>query len=487
MSKKPNIIFIFPDQHRADVMGCAGDPIVKTPNIDALAAEGVRFGRCHTNSPLCVPARTSIITGQYVSEHGIWSNNFAASEKGPSHVRQIRDAGYHTAMVGKAHIYPHGKGHTNDYKHVMEDWGYEDIHEITGPLATGRMDSPYTDYLKELGLLEIHRKYVSDHGRVIREETPWYYPPCPLPTEAHLDVYVGREAVRWLRNYDENKPFYYQICFPAPHDPYDAPGEYREQYRLEDIPLGMKEVPQAPLSPLVERFLNIYQNRTRLQEWTDRQRRYFKQGYYGKVTMIDHWVGEIVKVLRERNMLENTWIIYTSDHGDNLGERCLLQKMVFFDQAQLIPCIIRPPSGMNGRVSDVLSDQLDIVATMLDIAKAEPPVKPHGMSLLTQVTADAVAAVPERKDKAVISEVFGFTTVITDDYMMGIEAQSLQPVELYDLIKDPRQTKNIVNEPSMERVKKELFDKYIQPVVAVRNNEFLTRYIEQDRLPRDWK
>jgi len=486
MADKPNIILIYPDQHRADVMGCAGDPVAQTPNLDRLAAEGLRFGRCHTNSPLCMPARASLITGQYVSEHGVWSNQISGNEKGPSHVRNIRDAGYHTAVLGKTHLYTHGREDTRNEQHILEDWGYVDIHELTGPLASRRMGSAYTDYLEELGLLEIHRKYVTDHGRVVRSETPWYYPACPLPTEAHLDSYTGREAAKWIENYKSDKPFYYQICFPGPHDPYDPPGEYLAEYNTDDIPLGITDPPEAPLSPLVKRFLDIYQERTGIQNWTRWQRQIFKKGYYGKVSLIDYWIGEIMKALEKRGLLENTWIIYTSDHGDNLGERCLLQKMVFFNQAQLIPCIIRPPSGVKGRTSNILTDQLDTVATMLDIAGAEPPVEPHGVSLVRYVQSGTDSHVEKGKE-AVITEVFGFSTVITDRYKMGIEAVSNRVVELYDMEADPLEQKNLVDDPALKAVRDDLYERYITELIDCRDEDALKHHIEEDRTPSDWR
>ncbi len=486
MANKPNIIFIFPDQHRADVMGCAGNPVAQTPNLDQLAAQGVRFGRCNTNSPLCMPARTSIITGQYVSEHGVWDNNYTASEKGPSHVRNIRDAGYTTAVLGKTHLYTHGRSHANDYKHVLEGWGYTDIHELTGPLASGRMGSEYTDYLDKLGLLDIHRQYIKENGRVLRENKPWYYPDCPLPTEAHLESYTGREAVKWIDNYTGDKPFYYQICFPGPHDPYDAPAEYRAQYKLEDMPLGMLEPPQEPMSPLVERFINIYKNAIGIQNWTTEQRNHFRQGYYAKLTLIDHWVGEIMKALERRHLLDNTWVIYTSDHGDNLAERGLIQKMVFFNQAQLIPCIIRSPSGVKGWESKALTDQFDIVATMLDITGAEPPVTPHGISLVPQIKAGQNDPGAHKGKDAVFTEVFGFSTVITDRYKMGIEANTQQIVELYDLQKDPTELHNVVNDTSMESVKKELFDHYMQRLIKTTDEKLLNGYFERAKNQRGW-
>jgi arylsulfatase len=108
MPEKPNIIFIFSDQHRGDTMGAAGNKAVITPNLDRIAAEGAHFTRCSTNSPLCMPARASMMTGLHVSQHGVWNNDLMADPKGQSHVRNIREAGYHTALIGKTHLWIHG-------------------------------------------------------------------------------------------------------------------------------------------------------------------------------------------------------------------------------------------------------------------------------------------------------------------------------------------------------------------------------------------
>ena len=123
MTDKPNIIYIFSDQHRGSALGCLGSSVI-TPNLDKLAMEGVNFTNCYTNSPLCMPARASMMSGKYVSEHGVWDNNVGADPKGPSHVRNIKNAGYHTALIGKTHLYRHGGRngiHTKDKKQYWHD------------------------------------------------------------------------------------------------------------------------------------------------------------------------------------------------------------------------------------------------------------------------------------------------------------------------------------------------------------------------------
>ena len=134
---KPNIIFIFSDQHRADSMACVGHPVVITPNLDSLAREGVVFNRCYTNSPICVPARNTIASGLYVSQHGAWNNTMQSDRNGQSHIRNIRDAGYHTAVIGKTHLLKKTGGHVKHQEHKFHDWGYEDIMAIRSAIELG--------------------------------------------------------------------------------------------------------------------------------------------------------------------------------------------------------------------------------------------------------------------------------------------------------------------------------------------------------------
>lgn len=490
MPKQPNILLIFPDQHRADVMGCAGNQAAQTPNLDALAGQGVRFGRCVTNSPLCMPARTSFISAQYVSEHGVWNNNVDGDAKGQSHVRTIRDAGYHTAVIGKTHLYTHGKKSTADHKNVLEDWGYADIHELTGPLASGVMDSPWTDFLQEKGLLTTWRDYLRGHRELMRTGAPWNEAPCALPSEYQLDAYTGWQAAKWIREYKGDKPFYYQVCFPGPHDPYDSPAEYRARFKLEDMPLGVTQAPREPMSPLVGTFRNLYLQRFNIDGWTTEQRRRMKLAYYAKVTLIDHYIGEIMRALKERGLLDNTWVIYTSDHGDFLAERCMIQKMMFFDEALAIPCIIRPPGGVKGWISDAMCDQLDVAATLVDIAAAPPLAKTDGRSLAPNVRAGRDERAAHTGKDYLFSEVMGFSMVRDERYKMSVSAADMTPVELYDMLGDPRELDNLVNDPMLEKVRQRLLEQLRTRLLSVRDEQKFKVYQSQSELrgrtPSNW-
>jgi len=465
MTGRPNILLIFSDQHRGDVMGCTGNPVAQTPNLDRLASEGATFTRCCTNSPLCMPARASLISGQHVNQHGVWNNKLVADRHGPSHVRNMRDSGYHTAVIGKTHLYVHaGAGDTRAHVHELEDWGYQDIHELTGPRASANLGSAYTDYLAEKGLLETHRQYMSEYNKAMRDGILkfWDEQPCPLPAEDHLDSYTARTSADWVKNYNSDKPFYLQVCFPGPHDPFDSPAEYRAMYRPEDMPVDMMEWPSKPIPPYVEFVLRW----SALNGMTREQKQVMMTHYYGKVTLIDDGIGLILKALEERGMLDNTWIIYTSDHGEMLGDHFMCHKIVFYESALKIPCIIRPPEGVNDSKSNALTDQLDIAATILDIGGAEPLKQSDGRSLVQNIKAAPDSPDVHKGKEVVFSEVYGHSMVLTERYKMAIDSNTHQPVELYDITDDPDELRNIVEEPSLEKVRQELQEQYLDHLLS---------------------
>lgn len=187
-TNQPNILFICTDQMRGDSLGSVpGSPVI-SPNLDRLSAEGITFTRCMSNSPLCVPARATLMNGQLPREHGVWSNRRGADEHGPSHVRNIRDAGFHTAVIGKTHLWsPSNSGkpglHVREMDRNLEAWGFEYRYEVNDPLLTWHMDCHYTDYLESKGLLEAHRDYIDSW---IKEAYGTGDPPTPGTRNLHL-------------------------------------------------------------------------------------------------------------------------------------------------------------------------------------------------------------------------------------------------------------------------------------------------------------
>ena len=460
--KKPNILFIFTDQQRADTMGYADDPVALTPHTDRLATEGVVFRRCCTSSPVCMTARASLITGKQVHEHGVWTFANPELRHGPSHVRNIRDAGYRTAVVGKTHLWLHGKGDTRDHLEEMHDWGYVDATEIPGPVETATTGSPYSDHLQEKGLLDTHMEYLGAHltGKHLHVAMPWELPPSNLPTEDHLDMFIARKAAEWLGRYDGADPFYLQVCFGGPHDPWDSPAEYRRRYDADAMPLSITEAQTGPVSPHVELLLQGAPQK--LDHMSEAENRVMKSYYYAKVTLIDDCVGRVVAALENRGWMDDTWIVFSSDHGEMLGDHGLMAKKVFYDGAVNIPCIFRPPSGEVGWQSKALTDHLDIAATLLDIAGGEPLQGSYGSSLLSLIRAGEDAAGAHRHKDAVLSELGmppqAFSMLRTDRYKMSVHATTREPLDLYDMREDPRELHNRVNDPALREIREGLIE-----------------------------
>lgn len=444
---KPNIVLFFPDQHRGDAMGCDGNPVVQTPNLDRLAETGVLFERCYTSSPLCMPARASLITGRPVNAHGVWGNNLVeADRRGPSHVRSIRDAGYRTAIIGKTHLYANHRndGHTREHAHKLEDWGYQDIHELRDVVPSERCSCYYADFLAERGRLRVYQDYTRLWWTgAFRGANPWEDPPSPLPMDEHIDIYCASQAAEWIRGHDSDEPFYLQVCFTGPHTPFDAPPNYRALYKPEEVLLPILAAPTDPVSPQVAEMLKT----SRLTDMTEIHARMMVSHYYAKVTLIDHGVGMVLDALADKGILDDTWVIYTSDHGEMLGDHRLKQKKVFYEGAARIPLIVRPPGGTSGRRTKQLADHLAICASLTEAAGAEPLGESPGRSFAAMVGAGTDVD-EEAGNRYVFSEVESYYSMARDDrYKMTVDSATRRPVELYDMLEDPRELTNLVDEP----------------------------------------
>ncbi len=468
MTAKPNILLIFTDQQRADTFGYAGDPVAITPNADRLAAEGVVFPRCCASAPVCMTTRASLISGKPVHRHGSWSFADPELRHGSSHVRNVRDAGYHTAVVGKTHL-RHGQRHTRDHVEELREWGYVDAEEITGPVESMTTDSPYTDHLAGKGLLDVHREYLrtyvrGEHQRVMQ---PWETPPCLLPTEDHLDMYIARTAAEWVRSYDREAPFYLQVCFGGPHNPWDSPAEYRRRYDADSMPLSITQRQRGPVAPLVEAMLAGAA--AKLDDMSAAQNRVMKTYYYAKVTVIDDGIGMVIDALEQTGRLDNTWIVYSADHGEMLGDHGLIAKKVFYEGAVKVPLVARPPGGAEGWVSAGLTDHLDIGATILDAAGANAFEDSPGRSLLPLIDAGPGDASAQRHQAAVLSEFAGpdpYSMVLTDRYKMTVNTRTREALDLYDMAEDPNELHNRVDDPLLAGVREAISEEHLPTLLA---------------------
>ncbi|MCY4531431.1 MAG: sulfatase-like hydrolase/transferase [Gammaproteobacteria bacterium] len=457
--QKPNIVFIFTDQQRSDTMGYAGDPVAITPHTDRLAAEGVVFPHCVTSSPVCMTTRASMMTGLQVYQHGVWAFANPGIRHGQSHVRNIRDAGYRTGVVGKTHLWVHGKGHTRDHLDEMSDWGFMDARECTGPVETASTGSTYLDHLEEKGLLDTHLGYLDTHltGKHQQIAMPWELPPSNLPTEDHLDMYIAGLAESWLADHDSDQPFYLQVNFGGPHDPWDSTAEYRRMYNADEMPLSITEKSTGPVSQHIDLMLKGAP--MKLGQMSEAENRVMKTYYYSKVTLIDDCVGRVIDALEGKGLLDNTWIIFSADHGEMLGDHGLMAKKVFYEGSVNVPCIFRPPGGAPEWQSQALVCHLDIVSSLIGIAGATP-LETDGVSLVPLMTAGMEAPDAHTHQNHVLSMLGmppeAFVMVRNERYKLSANSANRVPMDLYDLQEDPRELHNLVNDPGLSEVQESL-------------------------------
>ena len=488
---RPNILYVFTDQMRGDSLGSLPGSPVLSPHLDHLSAEGITFTRCMSNSPLCVPARASLMTGQLVRETGVWSNRKGADENGPSHVRNIRDADYYTAVIGKTHLWRDGPGmkpgrHVREMDHNLEAWGFDYRLEVNDPMGTAVAGCHYTDYLESKGLLEGHRNFIRTWANEAYREhdpKPWDQPSAPVPPGEDIDSFVGRNAVEWLKAYDSDQPFYLQVQFTGPHDPYDGPQPYRDRYDAPRLDPGISELPERMSSsgrghPL-DRCPSVARS-------TTEQRQQWRVNYYANITLIDEWIGRILATLEQTEKLDDTWIIFNSDHGEMLGDHGLWGKANFYEQSVRVPCILRPPrtrplKSSAGWRSSALIEHIDLPVTMIDIAGAKALDESLGQSLLPYVDLDPSDPKASRGKEAVLSELSGQSTICTDDYRLTVRVEDAEPIQLFDLRNDPMELKNVVGESSYADTISSLVSKYLEPLQDRINREKLNDYREYVR------
>jgi choline-sulfatase len=472
-SGSPNIVLVMSDQHRADMMGCAGDESVLTPSLDSLAAEGVRFSRVSCMGPLCMPSRASFMTERYVRDHGVYTNWAEIAADGPTYAWALREAGYHTAMLGKAHLYLDERldvAHTDRMAGRLHELGFSEVFE-TGDKFISKIPTRYTDYLEQEGLLEAYRKHLADRsyqgenedGQNATKCVPmWDSTPIPLPLRSYVDTWHGEQAVRWIERYERDQPFYLFVGFPGPHDPWDAPAEAVARYDGVDI-----SMPRSTTRPRVETtgrygallsgFLWVSDSETMTHDVIRGMRR----AYAADISVIDHAVGLMVDALARRGLLDNTWFIYTSDHGEMAGSHGLMSKCVLYEPAVRVPLIIRPPGGCPPRVVDSLIEQLDVPATLRDVAGAPEVPGAEGVSLLS-----AVGGGPPPARRVAVSENWGFAVFETERHKLVVDEDASAPCQLFDLAEDPSEDDDLLSDPQAAATVEELMEAHVRPFFA---------------------
>jgi len=471
-SEQPNILFITTDEQRYDALGCAGNAAIHTPHLDRLANEGVRFARTYCQGPLCQPSRASIITGRYVHQHGQTWNQFDMNPEWPTMMKQLQAAGYYTSKIGKTHFYSPSSRWASDLRknaHFVRSFGLDYIFEEYDKILHlfPRITTPYKEYLKRKGLFETYVKETPPMFRPGSRVSDQYAGKTSALAQEHdLTSYIADRSIDWLKNYDGRKPFFHWLSFVAPHPPLIDDAIWAQHYRDVKVPLGPTRRPDTPNNPW-GRYLRGWIRGTQVDTLTPEIVRDATRHYYGMISLIDQRIGDVVKAINERGWGRNTWIFFTSDHGDMMGDHGLMFKNVFYKGSVLVPNIIRPPKGMEPRVVEAITQSIDITATILDVAGAEPLEGASGQSLVPVMQGKGA------QREAVYSELAGHNNrgnflvmVATERYRYTYDRQNKIACELFDLHNDPDELDNLVNDPAYDGIRKDLHKDYLAPFVA---------------------
>lgn len=447
------------DQQRWDALGSVGG-WVQTPNIDGIAAEGVRFANAYTNSPACVPARVSLATGRYPHNHGVRGNmRYTLPADTPTWMRAIRDAGYRTSVFGKTHLHAQ-TGDLRDREHLVHAYGLDDVDEIAGPRASAGGRSNLTERWRDAGVLEAYRRDLRDR----LDNEPWAARPSPLPLELYPDVYVGQQAAAYLRTYDDPRPWFCWVSFGGPHEPWDAPEPYASRYEPAAMPAPIRFAGDGHRRPRGLLDKKLREDAVGLDPAAVAR---LRANYAGNVSLIDDQVGDVLAAVGERGELDRTVVAFVSDHGEMNGDFDLLYKHTFLSPAVRVPFIVRlAPTWQGGAaagaVSETMVELMDLGATLVDVA------------LGTQVAGNlARSVVPVLEDPshrhrdAALSELRYERMLATPEWKIALNRDG-EAYLLFDLSSDPSETRNLAGLPEHRAAEQRLRDLLEDTVRAAR-------------------
>ena len=432
---RPNIIFLLADDQRWDAAGFAGNTIIRTPNLDALAHDGVSFKNAYVTTPVCAISRASILTGEYARRHGIldFTTDFTPAQVAQTYPALLRAAGYRTGFIGKF-----GVGSNPASSAMFDFW--------RGFIGQG-------DYLTQ----------------------------DSAGTPIHLTRLQSRQAIAFLNSQPRNQPFALSVSFKAPHVQDDAAIQFipetgdASMYSGADIPPAATADDSYWMSfPAFFRANNLARVRWQALFSTPEKYQASVKGYYQLVSGLDRVVGEIRAELRKLNLDKNTVIIFSSDNGFFLGELGMAHKWYGQEPSVRVPLVVYDPrnlTGQGGRVETALALNIDIAPTMLAIAGVPIPSQMEGSSLVPLVHGQSV---PWRNDY-LFEHLLPDPMIRRSEGVVGGRYKYLRYVDpnpnyevLYDLVADPNETKNFAQDPAYQAILAQLRQRYTELVAQAR-------------------
>jgi arylsulfatase A-like enzyme len=461
---RPNLLFIFTDEQRADTMAAYGNPIIQTPNLNKLATESTVFERTYVTQPVCTPSRSSILTGLWPHTNGCTRNNLILNEDMPCLPEMLVQGHYETGYIGKWHL-----GDELFHQHGFDEWvSIEDMYnEHFSPRRDRGVRSSYHHYLQDQGFTP------GKGDRFGRSEA------AALPEQYGKPTFVGHETSRFIREHRDD-PFCLYVNFLEPHMPFTGPRD--GQYTPESItlPANFNAVPteHQPIRARLNQRKHQEQGQAGHPLENESDWRALVARYWGLCSLVDTYVGMILRTLEECGLADNTIVVFTSDHGDMMSSHQMVAKTVMFEEAQRVPLLVRMPGQKTQqRVSRPVS-QVDLVPTLMDLMDQPMPEHLEGESLAPLINGGdaperdvfvewnrpnrgATAELPPWSDEYGTPE--EVRTALDEQVRCIIAPDGMKfnwstcgLHELYDINSDPGETTNLMFEPDHENTAREL-------------------------------
>jgi len=426
-AKKPNILVIMSDEHNASILGCYGNKLIQSPNLDRLAEKGVVFDSAYTNSPLCVPCRLSFTAGQYISRISAWNNSCWLPDNDMASLPNVMNAaGYQSYLCGKMH-YDASK------RYGFKDYG-GNMNNAFMDGKGGRMDLPLKEKKKFSGRF---KQNGPGQGGIINHDKK--------VTAGTLDFLSKHKP--------GDKPFFFLAGYIAPHFPLQVPEKYIEPYKGK---VGMPEIPAGFLDTLPRNY-KCLRNGFEVENVPESEVIKARECYNGLMQWLDEEIGKVFAALEKSDAADNTIVIYTSDHGENNGEHGLWYKNAMYEQSARVPLIISfPPRWKGGQRRTFSCSLVDVVQTIADLGGATAPQEWNGESMVKWLDNES-----EPWRDIAVSEYYAHN--ISSGYAMlrhgqykyvyhtRADEQNGPERELYDLAADPKEFKNLANDPDQKQ------------------------------------
>lgn len=450
--KPKNVLLIMSDQHRPHALGIDGNSVARTPNLDALARGGVRFDSAYCSNPVCVPSRASLLTGLYTHHHGAYNNTTPWPFEHPTIAHHFSRAGYMSALIGKMHFVD-GQTHGFDYHLDFNDW-----FQFLGPRA--RL---YADELGHpnsgSGLPQIDDLWrdEGDPWKGVREKDAREGPVhvgriSKIPEPEQFDSFVARESIRFLKNHG-GRPFFLISSFLKPHDPFMPAERFAAMFRPEDmkLPDTWGKVNLASVPREIRDSIEHNRPTPELRDEAQAKRRIAL--YYANLAQMDDNAGRVLKALRELSLEDDTIVLYTTDHGEMLGEHGLWQKFVFYEPSVGVPLIFRAPRSAttpalrNARCKTPVS-LVDVLPTLAELCGLRSPTGLDGQSLANDLREPA-----RLRDTTVYAE-YNLRTprakymIRRGDFKYNFYENDI--AELFNLRQDPDEMQNLADLPGYQ-------------------------------------